>query len=51
MSWGSSSLPFPPEVKRQEQEADRSLSISATFKNGGAVTPLLHVFMAQSLTN
>jgi hypothetical protein len=33
-------------VKRTEREADHSPPSSAEVKNGGAILPLLHVFMA-----
>jgi hypothetical protein len=35
-----------PGVKRQKREADRSPLASAEVKNGGAILPFQHVFMA-----
>jgi hypothetical protein len=38
--------PLPRGVKRLGREADHSLASSAEVRNGGAVPPTLHVFMA-----
>jgi hypothetical protein len=40
-----------PWVKRSGREADHSLAPSAEVKNGGAVPPLPHVFIAWCLIN
>jgi hypothetical protein len=39
------------EVKRPRREADHSYLSSVEVKNGGAIPPLPHVFMAQCLIN
>jgi hypothetical protein len=42
-------LTFLPGVKRPGREADRSPPSSAEAKNGGAILPRHHVFMAWRL--
>jgi hypothetical protein len=49
--WGPPSLQsngylglFPAWVKQKVREANHSPPISAEFKNGGAISPLLHIY-------
>jgi hypothetical protein len=43
--------PLSPGVKRPGYQADRSPPYSAEVKNGGAIPPIHHVFMAQCLVS
>jgi hypothetical protein len=40
-----------PAIKRPDREADNSPPSSAEVRNGGAIPPLLYVFMAYCLIN